>query len=80
MRTTIRLPDDLYDHVRRAARDDHVTVTRFIERALQRALAAPADEQPSYRVDAFRGDGMRPGVDLDDNSALLDLMDSDARP
>lgn len=80
MRTTIRLPDDLYDQVRRAARSEGVTVTRYIERSLHTALkAGPGKRVPRFRVDAFQGDGLRPGVDLDDNSALLDLMDADDR-
>lgn len=32
-----------------------------------------------YRVEPFEGRGLQPGVDLDDNAALLDLMDADAR-
>jgi hypothetical protein len=80
MRTTIRLPDDLYERVRHAAREEGLTVTRYIERSLQNALTAGTGERlPPYRVDAFHGDGLRPGVDLDDNSALLDLMDTDDR-
>ena len=80
MRTTIRLPDELYDKVRQTARAQGVTVTAFIERSLQRSLGARTESKPSaYRVDVFHGSGVQPGVDLDDNNALAELMDDDAR-
>lgn len=80
MRTTIRLPDELYDKVRQTARAQGLTVTAFIERSLQHSLGARVGSKPSpYRVDAFHGSGTQPGVDLDDNDALAELMDHDAR-
>lgn len=81
MRTTIRLPDDLYRRVRVRAAGDGRTVTSFIEEALRAALARH-EEQPEhapYRVTPIEGRGLHPGVDLDDTAALLDLMDADAR-
>lgn len=81
MRTTIRLPDDLYRQVRIAAVTKNETVTAFITNALQDALAPhQATTHEPYRVKPFRGAGLQPGVDLDDNAALLDLMDADDRP
>lgn len=53
------------------------TVTSVIEEALRAALAErerAADVQP-YRVDVIPGVGLQPGVDLDDNAALAELMD-----
>lgn len=49
----------------------------MIEEALRAALAErerAADVQP-YRVDVIPGVGLQPGVDLDDNAALAELMD-----
>lgn len=76
MRTTIRLPDELYDEVRRRSVDRGVTVTSFIERALRQALERPtrASVRP-YAVSAFKGNGTLPGVDLNDSARLLDLME-----
>lgn len=82
MRTTIRLPDELYTRVRVTAAEEGRTVTSFMEEALRAALvrhAAPPSATP-YRVTPFRGHALGPGVDLDDNAALLDLMDADAGP
>lgn len=81
VRTTVRLPDDLYTQVRVRAAAEGGTVTSFIEEALREALGRreqPAAREP-YRVRPLGGGGLRPGVDLDDNAALLELMDDDAR-
>lgn len=82
IRTTIRLPDELYQQVRVSAASNGETVTAFISAALRAALAhrerVPGVEP--YRVTPFPGSGLRPGVDLDDNAATLEIMDADARP
>ena len=70
------LPDDLYAEVRRSAVRDGRTITSFIEEALREQLRAHAQsgDRPPFRVDVIEGRGMQPGVDLDDNSALAELM------
>ena len=78
MRTTIILPDELYDQVRLAAAQDRRTITSLIEEALRRVLAerAAAGEAPRFEATVIPGRGVQPGVDLDDNAALADLMDA----
>jgi predicted transcriptional regulator len=82
MRTTIRLDDDLLRRAKRHAMERGTTLTAVIEDALRRALAP--ESRPGRRVaslSTFRGDGLRPGIDLDDTSSLLDAMDErDGRP
>ena len=74
MRTTINLPDELYGEVRRRAADEGRTVTSFLEQALRDALARhEAGEKPPFVVRPFLGDGVMPGVDLNNNAALLEL-------
>lgn len=75
------MADDLYRRVRVTATSEGRTVTSFIEEALRAALDRQDDSAvPSpYHVQPFDGHGLQPGVDLDDNAALLDLMDADAR-
>jgi hypothetical protein len=76
MRTTIRLPDALYQAVQRRASDEHRTVTSFIEESLRERLAArPQRPAERFTVDAFVGNGTLPGVDLTDSAALLDHME-----
>ena len=82
MRTTIRLDDDLLGRAKRVAVERGVTLTAVIEDALRRALAPDAARtREPVSLPTFRGDGLQPGVDLDDTASLLDVMDEpDARP
>ena len=48
-------------------------------RETSRAVRRGAKESP-YVSKTVKGDGVRPGVDLDDTAALLDLMDGAAFP
>ena len=76
MRTTIRLDDDLLVRAKRAAIERGTTLTALIEDALRRALAPDAAQtRERVMLSTFRGDGLRPGVDLDDTASLLDVMD-----
>lgn len=81
VRTTIRLPDELYTEVRVQAATQGSTVTSFIEEALREALRRHLDRssQPPYVVEPYGDGGVQPGVDLDDNAALAELMDADDR-
>jgi len=81
MRTTIRLDDDLLRRAKREALERGTTLTAVIEDALRRALAPTGSgRREPFRLQTFLGDGVQPGVDLDDSAALLDLMDEhDAR-
>ncbi len=79
MRTTIRLDDRLLrDAKQYAARSGH-TLTSIIEDALRQFLERTHDRavRKPFRLVTFRGDpaGLRPGVDLDDSAALLDVME-----
>lgn len=76
MRTTIRLDDDLLMRAKREALERGTTLTAVIEDALRRALVEPSNGgRPTFAVPTFRGDGLQPGVDLDDSASLLDLLD-----
>ncbi|RIK13921.1 MAG: DUF2191 domain-containing protein [Acidobacteria bacterium] len=77
MRTTVRLPQDLYDEVRETALRERRTVTSLIEEALRGALASrrsPATDRP-VAIRTVRTGPLRPGVDLARGDELLDLMD-----
>jgi hypothetical protein len=76
MRTTIRLPDDLLRAAKRHATESGRTLTAVIEEALRVALAsadAPALDE-AVTLPTYGSGGLRPGVDLDDSAALLDVM------
>ena len=80
MRTTIHLPDDLLAQAKRAALESGTTLTAVIEEALRERLARRGNPVTSpVELTTFGGSGLRPGVDLDDSAALLELMErSDA--
>lgn len=75
MRTTIRLPDQLYRDVRERALRDGITVTTLIERAVREALRQGEEAPRSFTIKPFHGSGVHPGVDLSDSAALIDLME-----
>ena len=75
-RTTVRLPDDLLAQAQRHASRTGRTFTQLIADALRFEMQRPAKpRRVSEPLPVFGADGLRPGVDLSDNSALLDLMD-----
>ena len=77
MRTTIRMDDDLLEAVKTAAAGSGVTLTRFIEDAVRAQLAVHDRVENSSPPDlpVFSGDGVYPGVDLDSNAGLLEVME-----
>ena len=77
MRTTVRLDDGLLREAKEHAARSGRTLTALIEDALRRALAEAKrrPERPPPKLPTFRGDGLHPGVDLDDSAALLDLLE-----
>ena len=77
MRTTIHLDDQLLARVREVAAKTGRTMTAVIEDALRQSLALkkPRTRREPVRLTTVGGKGPRPGVDLDDSAALLDLME-----
>jgi hypothetical protein len=76
MRTTIRLDDELLTRAKQAALERGTTLTAVIEDALRRALMPSTESRRDDVVlPTFRGNGLQPGVDLDDSASLLDLME-----
>jgi hypothetical protein len=77
MRTTINLPDDLILQAKKAALDSGSTLTEIIANALRESLAGRGEKKPNrkIRIIASGSGGLLPGVDLDDTSAALDIMD-----
>ncbi len=79
MRTTIRLRDDLLDQARLKAATEGRTLTSLVEEGLHIVLAAPASLPRGgvvIPVSSATG-GVLPGVDLDDSSALQELMNEE---
>ena len=77
VRTTIRLSPDLMRQLRHLAAESRRTLTSIIEDAVREVLARKNSKQLRKRVvlPTFKGNGVRPGVDLHNNANLLDIMD-----
>ena len=78
MRTTVRLDDRLLAEVKKYAAETGRTLTSVLEDALRETLARRQTRvrRRFVRLRTVKGDGLQPGVDLDDAASLLDLMES----
>ena len=78
MRTTVRLDERLLREAKAVAAQERRTLTAVIDDALRQFLARRSN--PRKRVPAklitFGSGGLRPGVDLDDSAALIDIMEA----
>ncbi|HEU0074525.1 MAG TPA: DUF6364 family protein [Dehalococcoidia bacterium] len=76
MRTTINLDDELLKEAKMAAAATGRSLTELVEEALRERLALRKASSERQRVSlrTFKGEGLRPGVDLDDSAALLEIM------
>ncbi len=82
MKTTIQLDDQLLSEAKQYAAQTGRTLKAVIEDALRESLARTKVPQPqaSVALKTFKGRGVQPGVDLDDTSSLLDLMEQNDGP
>jgi hypothetical protein len=77
MRTTIRLDDNLLAEAKAMAARTRRSLNSVIEDALRESLSRRRRRsESSTTLATFRGNGLQPGVDLDDSAALYDLMDA----
>jgi hypothetical protein len=79
MRTTLQISDHLYHLAKKAAAETRRTLTAVIEDALRETFSRRGNPPPRNaraKLPVFGGKGLQPGVDLDDGSSLMDLMDS----
>lgn len=77
MRTTISISDALLTEVKERAQAEGQSVSSYIEAALRLRLAGKKKTTCSFKLVTFRGGGVKPGIDLDKVSALIELDDID---
>jgi hypothetical protein len=77
MRTTVTIDDQLYRELKSRAGASGRTVGALIEDAVRDSLQAPDQvaRAPLPPLPVSGGGGVMPGVDLDDNVSLRELMD-----
>jgi hypothetical protein len=79
--TTIRLDENLLSEAKRRAARRGTTITTIIEEALRESFSRRDEprERPTVKLPTWGHGGVHPGVDLDSNAALLDLIGSEER-
>jgi hypothetical protein len=75
MRTTIRVDDSLLRQAKAAAAASGRSLNDLIVDAIRAALATRPNAARVSELPTYKGRGLHPGIDLDDSSALADLMD-----
>ena len=72
MRTTVTLDDDLYRRAKVKAAHEGTTFSALVAEALEQRVSA----REPFELTVFHGGrGIRPGLSLDDVSAILDFLD-----
>lgn len=78
MRTTISIADELLVALKERARATGRTLGQVIEAAVRRELSESAPDDRRPEVPVFRGGtGPLPGVELNSNRALAEILDRD---
>ncbi|HKB50481.1 MAG TPA: hypothetical protein VKC63_03525 [Solirubrobacterales bacterium] len=79
MRTTVRLDDALARAAKVRAAEQGITLTQLIDESLRDRLSQRGEPSGSRQVDlpVYGEGGVRSGVDLSDNRALLDMMEGE---
>jgi hypothetical protein len=80
MQTTIQLDDALLAQATKLAHEKGCDLSHFIEDTLRDKIAPKQSivSQPFRRLTTVGGEGIRPGVDLNNSAALLALMEQGA--
>jgi 3-deoxy-D-manno-octulosonic acid (KDO) 8-phosphate synthase len=78
MRTTVRLSDDLYIEAKEHALKTKRTFTELVHDALISYISKEQSKQSprKIKIPTFKGTGLHEGVNLNDNSAMLDKMET----
>ena len=82
MRTTLTIDDELLAHAKLLAARTHRSIGSVFEDALREMILRHELAERSGDVDlpSFAGDGVQPGVDLDDRDQLAALLGDDEPP
>jgi hypothetical protein len=77
LRTTIRLDERLLKEAKKYAAPTGTTITAVIEDALRQKLGGSNErpERKPVRLPTTGGDGLQPGIHLDDSASLMDAID-----
>ena len=80
MRTTIALDPELLAEAKARAARRGTTLSEVVADALRASFQrVPQGGELLPELPVFQGDGLQPGVDLDDSGSLWDLDDGEGR-
>ncbi|MCY4270374.1 MAG: hypothetical protein OXE80_09410 [Gammaproteobacteria bacterium] len=80
MKTTLNLNDQLLRQAKKTARRQGVTLTRFMEEAIQSRIMTLNEPEKKYKFAPPIVRGTRPpAVDVSDREALYDFLDANDR-
>lgn len=77
MRATIRISDTILKQAKKLALEKNISLNALIEEVLQEKLMQMNQHQKKKPVTIItvKGNGLLPGVDLDNTADLLELME-----
>ena len=80
MQTTIQLDENLLAQATKLAQAKGYDLSHYIEETLRDKIAPKPSiaRQPFFRLTTVGGQGLRPGVDLNNSTGLLALMEQGA--
>ncbi|MCH9698549.1 MAG: DUF2191 domain-containing protein [Gammaproteobacteria bacterium] len=75
MRTTLNIDDQILTMAKHRAIEEGIPLTRVVENALRDAFLSTEEKKSEIHLLTVNGAGVRPGIDLDNTSSLLDIME-----
>ena len=75
MRTTLNIDEQILKIAKHRAMEQGVTLTQVVENALRDAIFKKEGGTEEIQLITVNGPGVKPGIDLDHTSSLLDIMD-----
>lgn len=75
MRTTINIDEYILTLAKREAVSQKKSLGKVVEDALRSIFASRPEKSSQICLVTTGGAGVKPGVDLDDSSSLLEIMD-----
>jgi len=75
VRTTLNIDDQILAIAKHRAIEQGVPLTRIVENALREAFFKTEENNKEIHLLTVKGPGVKPGIDLDHTSSLLDIMD-----
>jgi hypothetical protein len=75
MRTTLNIDDEVLASAKHMAIEQGIPLSRLIEEAILERLMKKNKPGPKVKLNTFSGSGVRSGINLDDSSSLLNIMD-----